>query len=321
MEASPIPKEATPNPAEAAPVPTELAPVATKATPDPVELHWTYREIKKESNLEQGDILVPSPELKALLEVVHPHFAKPKYVGFLITTQTCDLVRRGDGEPKTPYINLAVIRPLAQVSEKLFAKVASPLAPGIYPKQAKGAVEENLKKLFNQNEQSLGLFFLQTDIDSGIGEPSVAFLRVGVAVRATHYDTLIKCREGGLRADFQAKLGWMCGNLFDRPSTPDWGENDGGKKGLKELISTWVAAGDLGIIWMDKEIAARAAERGWELASLTKEQLKQITPKPPLEQALEAMSEIARKLGVEEAVITQLKGRLRNRDEFIKQMR
>ena len=87
------------------------------------------------------------------------------------------------------------------------------------------------------------------------------------------------------------------------------------------MISTWMTAGDLGIKWLDKAIADKAAENGWELANLTKEQLAEITPKPPLEQALDAVSKIARGLDVEEAVITKLRGRLSNEDQFTKQMR
>lgn len=280
-------------------------------------LHWTYREVEEGSELEQGDILVPSPELRDVFEEVHPHFLNQKYVGFLVTTQTCDMVRRNK-VPKTPYINLAAIRPLSQVCQKIFAHFVKPLDDGIFPLSAKPTIQRKLETLFNQNEQSLGLFFLQKGADLGIGEPSVAFLRVAVALRSAHYQTLVDCRKGRLRADFQAKLGWLCGNLFDRPATPDWTDNEGSDKTLSELVSHFMTDGDIAPKWCDDAVAREAKAKGYPLANLTDDQRKELTPKPSLDVAVEVVGMEAKKLNIDDAIIEKLKNRLRNNGPFRK---
>ena len=72
--------------------------------------HWTYSKVEEEDDLYQGDIIARSERLLDLFRRVHRHFCDEKYLGFLITTQTCDLVRRGLKACKTKHINLAVIR-------------------------------------------------------------------------------------------------------------------------------------------------------------------------------------------------------------------
>src|SRR5687768_7271034 len=121
--------------------------------------HWTYEPVNSTEELEQGDILSPTNELLSLFSLVHPHFNDNKYTAYVITTQSCDLVRRGDA-PKASYISLGVVRPLTQVVNKLYAQIAKPIAPGLYKSSAKIEVERFLARLFNQNEQSLGIFYL-----------------------------------------------------------------------------------------------------------------------------------------------------------------
>jgi hypothetical protein len=59
--------------------------------------HWTYEDFRDDSDLFQGDILEPTEDLRSILGQVHPHFLHPKYTGFLLITQSCDLVRRKVG--------------------------------------------------------------------------------------------------------------------------------------------------------------------------------------------------------------------------------
>jgi hypothetical protein len=47
-----------------------------------------------------------------VLQLVHNHFADPKYLAFIVLTQTCDLVVRKKA-CKAKHISLAVIRPLS----------------------------------------------------------------------------------------------------------------------------------------------------------------------------------------------------------------
>src|SRR5690606_8754619 len=97
---------------------------------------------------------------------------------------------------------------------------------------------ELFERIFNQNEQSLGLFFLHEDSDSGIYEASIAMLRISVALKNEHYHTLMNSRKGRLNEEFRAKLGWLIGNLYARPATRDWrdAESEGSSK-LDSLVN------------------------------------------------------------------------------------
>jgi len=95
--------------------------------------HWTYERIEKDdSPLMQGDVLWPSAELRCLFKEVHPHFCDPKYIAFIITTQSCDLVRRNGRPCKADYINLAVIRDLESCLSQFLDAVCEKVSPGVY---------------------------------------------------------------------------------------------------------------------------------------------------------------------------------------------
>src|SRR5690606_10980903 len=81
--------------------------------------HWTYSDFSESSDLEQGDIISVTPELIQIMSKYHSYFANDKYTGFIVATQSCDLVRRKGDSPKAPYINLAAIRPLNSISHQL----------------------------------------------------------------------------------------------------------------------------------------------------------------------------------------------------------
>ncbi len=254
--------------------------------------HWTYTEDKPSSEveIEQGDILQPTDALKAILADVHPHFLSDKYLGFIVTTQSCDLVRRS-ARLKASYINLAVIRPLSQVIGKLLSYAATPVAPGAFRRSDKGTARRLLGRLLNQNEQAMGLFFLCQDADVGIGEHAVAFLRVSVALRADHYDALRDARTGRLEPEFRAKLGWLVGNLYVRPATRDWTDFDGGKKRSDQLVTDCLDA----VRWIDDEIVKVARVKDVPLDGVSDEVLESLKPPSKLERALhEVTAELAR---------------------------
>ena len=191
---------------------------------------FTYAAIEDpNSDLCQGDIVQPTDEVRAVLKDVHPHFTDDKYAAFLVLTQTCDLVR-WNGEPcKSRYINLAVVRPLRDVLLTLLDRacerviVGEQLAQGFYCKETKHKAQQLLERVFNQNAQAEGIFYLHPDASARLAVPSVALLQVSVAVRThEHYETLVKARTGRLAEQFQSKLGWLIGNLFSRVATRDW---------------------------------------------------------------------------------------------------
>lgn len=283
--------------------------------------HWTYASFENADDLYQGDILKPSDALRSLFSEVHRHFVHDKYLGFLVATQSCDLVRR-TGTPKAPYISLTVIRPLGTIAHKLIGHVARPVTTGTFRASDKRRAKELLERIFNQNEQSLGIFFLHEDADSGIAEPSVALLRVSVSLRSDHYPMLQDARVGRLSEEFRAKLGWLLGNLYARPATRDWYEREGGKGQLKKLVDKYIEEQirGLGPRWLDDEIVEEASAQAVSLDGVGEEELQRLRPRAKHEQCLEEIRlELARVAPeLDEAKITKLTNRLLNNTKFKK---
>jgi hypothetical protein len=233
-------------------------------------VHFTYGRFGDEDDIAQGDILQSTQELRRVFEEVHPHFLHEKYAGFLVLTQTCDLVRRDAGRCKSRYINLAVIRPLQQILRVLFERVCTPVkvagrvVPGLFVRDERSKADQLLDRIFNQNEQALGLFYLHPDVGVRIPVPSVALLQVSIAVRAEeHYQTLVESRTGRLRPEFQSKLGWLIGNLFARVATEDMPSAQ--RKELKEqafgLASDTNSPPDAVVRWIPRECVKEAQMR------------------------------------------------------------
>lgn len=219
-------------------------------------MHWTYDEREPDQHLCQGDILIPTPELVGVFSSVHRHFADPKYLAFMVTTQSCDLVRRRNG-PKAAYISVATVRSLASVWPKLLRTVARPLGGSFFSKKDEARARDLFKRIVDQNEQALGVFYLHRDADVGLADPAVAFLRVSVSLRAEHYDTLLAARRGSLHPEFRAKFGWLAGNLYARAATTDWEDTRGGKETLQALTEE-IVTGATDVEWVDKDLAAAA---------------------------------------------------------------
>jgi hypothetical protein len=279
--------------------------------------HWTYADFEPTAELEQGDILQSTEPLRKVFGEVHPHFRQEKYLGFLVATQSCDLVRHGEF-PKASYINLAAIRSLSQVINKVLAEVVTPAAAGVFPISGKGDAHRLLERVLNQNEQAIGLFFLHTDLDRArIAEPAVAFLRITVALRAEHYEILRAARVGRLTPEFRAKLGWLLGNLYARPATPDWTDKVDGKKAFDALISQYISEAK----WIDDEILQRAKTEQVDVTLATQEALEGLRPPSRLERALSEVEFEMRRVVPPETpseVVTKLTNRLKNNAKFRK---
>ena len=282
-------------------------------------MHWTYAKYEDGSDLEQGDILAPTDELRVVLKKVHPHFCADKYLGFAVATQSCDLVRRRGGAIKARYIGIAVIRSLKQVLPWVLAEVVRPVAPGVFPASAKQEAKRFLERLFNQNEQALGHFYLHSDAEVSLGEPSVALLRVKVALRAQHYDILLKARRGRLDPEFRAKFGWLLGNLYSRAASPDWSDVEGGKKQLEQMIEKYLGEQipGAGPTWIDDELveAGRSAGiifEGREHVDLLND-LEKHRPKARIDQIVEeTVAVAARVLNPSDDQLRVLRNRLLN---------
>lgn len=248
-------------------------------------MHFTYRARAAGSDLEQGDVLLRIGEFKAHLEEFHRYYGEhPEYEHLIVLTQSCDLVRR-EGSCKSEYISVAAIRPLQTLLERRLEphRRSRTERPGCYASEnAHRIMEEFTEKLLNNNAP--GYFFLREDPDFGLVTASVAFLKLSIAIKSSvAYDRCLAARLGGLKEEFQAKLGWLVGNLYARPATRDWVQppecTDADFEAVREaylrrLGLTWVPDRDMEKVSkicksiarergvpVDAEIGAEAAKR------------------------------------------------------------
>lgn len=288
--------------------------------------HWTYEAISPEDqDLQQGDIIQPTEQLNAELGKVHPHFQDDKYSGFLILSQTCDLVRRAPlKQCKTNYINLAVIRPIQDVLIPLLDRYCSEdrFASGLYKKSARGQARMLMERLVNQNEQGMGLFYLHPDTEVQIPDHSIALLQVSFALKAdSHYDMLLAARSGRLKHEFQCKLGWLIGNLYSRIATRDWPETE------RDLLVKYFLESphpeESQLKWVDANTAKKmVAEARQPLDQLQpdviNELITKLAPVPAKDAALKRIAEIAAQMEppIDPQTIERLQFRLGNDMEF-----
>lgn len=291
--------------------------------------HWTYESFDAQGDLGQGDILEPSDELRSVLGRVHPHFLDDKYIGFVLVTQSCDLVRRHGGNCGTRYLNIVVVREMEGVLHALLGQVCKAVSKGVYTRESKGEARRLLERLFNQNEQALGLFYLHPDADVGIGAPSVALLRVGVALKAQHYEVCLRARRGRLTTEFRAKLGWLVGNLYSRIGTQDWScPSDRGQE-LHRLTKLALdgTGQDAKPVWVPEAHVQVALRKGVDPSSLNTqallEALKAHAPPPLKMQAISRVKEVLKGLipDLSDTDVERLGKRLENDALFSKLLR
>ena len=263
-----------------------------------------------------------------LLDDVHAHFCDEKYLGFLVVTQTCDLVIR-KGTPKAQYVNLAVIRSLKRVMPPHIEQLCGTELPGIFKEEKKQLAAQLLERILNQNEQAQGLFYLHPDADAGISEPSVAILRVTISLRAEHYACLKNARHGRLTPEFSSKLGWLLGNLYSRVATPDWSDHSGGKEEFNNLRDTFLESDPEYEFrrWVKRSGLMAAKRKNLNLSGKNPEDafsaIQAVAPKTPKITAIERVQEIAQNLLGEERLdlIDKLGMRLDDDPEFIEACR
>ena len=288
--------------------------------------HWTYDDFTPDQDLHQGDILEPTEELRSVLTKVHPHFLDPKYSAFLLITQSCDMAIRS-GCVETNYLNIAVVRPLESVIHDFLSHVCRPIIDQVYIKETKEKAHDLMERLFNQNEQTLGLFYLHTDSTAGIDAPSVALLRIAVTLRVEHYEILKKARRGRLKPEFSNKLGWLIGNLYARIGTEDW-HNDERKKDLEKLIKQYIDSGEeFSPAWIPQSLVDKAKESGVNLGLLSKidihEELKKYKPPTAKEQTVEQVKRVLSELipDIDLNIVERIGNRLANDQLFSRAIR
>lgn len=281
-------------------------------------LHWTYDEIKEsEADLFQGDILVLTDELRTLLEKVHKHFTDDKYLGFIIITQSCDLVLR-KGKCKANHINLSVIKSLEGTIDKLLDQCCRKISEGIYTRETKSQANYLIERILNQNEEKLGLFYLHPEPSIEIGEDSIAMLRINIALRSEHYKILQDARRGRLKSEFRNKLGWLVGNLYSRAATTDWSEKkqrDRMKTIINRILDNAVSC------WYSQSIINNAIKDKVNFKDMTPgdiaSKLEKYSP-PPLKQIIaNKAGEILKSLdsSISPSLIEKFKNRLNQNPE------
>lgn len=192
-------------------------------------MHFTYSQIQSPTDLMQGDVLKRTPAINSLLKEVHPHFYhNDKNLYFMVLTQSCDLVSRSVGGCKAAYITIAPVRGMEDIlhrqveSHQLYDSNFASLP--ILTDKAKTKLSEFLQRLYNNNEP--GYFFLETQGTELLND-CCAVLNLSIAIKAEKH--LQKCLDAKfleLDPAFQAKLGWLVGQMYSRVGTRDWLPSD-----------------------------------------------------------------------------------------------
>lgn len=247
-------------------------------------MHFTCR--RPQGDLQQGDLLIHTDEIVQLLKEVHPHYYQhPDYKYLVVLTQSCDLVRRQGNPCKSRYISLAAVRPLNTLIRRELARhQPSPREQrlGYCSQKARPEMKQFLERLLNNNEPNY--FYVHSDPELGIAEPFVAFLALSIAVKAElHYDTCLKARIAQLEDAFQAKLGWLVGNMYSWVGTQDWAPDHYTHEQFESRIEEMLVQTCL---WVDerdvKKIAAEEKRRQREHGDnyqLSQEELHELVEK------------------------------------------
>jgi hypothetical protein len=282
---------------------------------------FTY-QLSDDKDLQQGDVLAKTEAIKKILEKVHPYYqTNDTYTHFIVLTQSCDLVRRDNELPKSRYITLASVRPLDRVIKREIEKYQSEIAKKAMV--CKDTVRERLAHFVEQllNNNLPEFFYLHPEPQLGFPEASCAFLRLSVSIRASeHYAACLSSRILSLAQLFQAKLGWLVGNMYSRVATDDWVPGEVSKEQFDEMIEN-ILEGYCDFIDAKK---LKAAERQAppELLGKTgaeiKEYIKNTKVPQKKEELLNAVEEVVRELGKIQSndESTQLKLRLSVHPKF-----
>jgi hypothetical protein len=187
-------------------------------------LDFVFRDVSRLSkdSLSQGDILAKTPEVIERVGQAHQYYASAAdYTHFMVLTQSCDLVKRR-GQFKAPYITIAAVRPLKSSLDSFLEGLSKKIERSDFtyrPVSAVDRAKQLIERHINNTEDDF--FFLPQSGHPGLPEDLVVFLRLSIALRKEHYDALAEAKIAELDDVFQAKLGWLKGNIYSRVATPD----------------------------------------------------------------------------------------------------
>lgn len=197
--------------------------------------HYVY-ETPDPNILCQGDVLSRKPELVACIRDYFQYYAEhTAYTNFMVLTQTCDLVcRKASDRPNSPYITLAAIRPLSDIIDLEIKKKLPTwqIESNLLRRSQHESLVLFLCRLLDNNEP--GFFYLHPEPATGIQEPCCCFLQLSISLREVHYEKMKAAKIAQLKEPFQAKLGWLLGNMYSRVGTTEWNDHYSNNKVEKE---------------------------------------------------------------------------------------
>jgi hypothetical protein len=249
-------------------------------------MHFTYES--PASDLQQGDVLKRTEPLNQRIAATHASFLKDDYTHFMVITQSCDLVRRAQG-PATNYIEICAVRPLSLVIDRYAAALRHGIAKeaGANGTGDRSRVKEFLKRLLNNNVHEY--FYLHEDLTVGL-PASCSFLRLSVPLKLIgNYEMLLDARVISLKASFQAKLGWLVGDIYSRVGTEDWTDSvtkSDWEKTLDDLL-------DENVVWLKEENSKAAkseigaAERAGMDPEALRKRISELKPKSKRDQLID----------------------------------
>lgn len=279
-------------------------------------MHFTFQPPAGD-DLQQGDIIGRSDALLGVLKDVHPHYLRADFSCFVVLTQSCDLVRRGNGVTcNSRYVSLAPVRPLDVVIGRELTKYQSPMEvkAEVCSASRKDRVQMFVRRLLNNNEQDY--FYLHSEPSAGLSDGCCAFLRLSTTLRAReHYDACLGARFLSLSPVFQAKLGWLVGNIYSRVGTDDWTPEHYQEADFEKVVSRIV---DEACAWVvDPKLKEAKRELKDEFVNLDRDQLRkrinEFESRPKIDQITEQVVRVLVKTGViPNAESDQAQLRLRN---------
>lgn len=287
--------------------------------------HWTYEPFAASDDLRQGDIIRRTDALLKVLSKVLSYFCDDRYTGFLVLTQSCDLVRRNGDPCKAEHINLCVVRELEPLLPSILEPCCGAGIPGVFASDNRVYAEQLLKRVLNQNDQAHGLFYLHPDADVGIATASVATLRVSIALRREHYGMLQECRCGRLGPEYSNKLGWLTGNLYSRIATPDWEDQENDKTACTKQASMLLrrVSRPKDENWVPRKLLKAAQAANEDLATIPLERFRSSLAKyaPPalLDVVLESVTRVGQGV-VADRACDMVSETLAQHDQFMREV-
>lgn len=215
-------------------------------------MDFIYKDVSGLNNeaLSQGDVIERTDEVVERIGQAHQYYAEaPNYSYFVILTQSCDLVKRRN-QFNAPFITIAAAKPFKKTIQDFFDVNSKPVEGAEFSYHSGsliGRARQLVERHLNNTEPEF--FFLPSSGHPNIPEDLVVFLRLTIALRKDHYDALAQAKVAELADVFQAKLGWLKGNIYSRVATPDIEERDVNAQAIKkDFYNRYVPKDDL--VWL-----------------------------------------------------------------------